>query len=588
MKRPQVIRLQVLVLVLLTVLVIVRGFSGGSRPEGVIVFTGVESNRLLEGAFGLNDAAPVHISATGSVESRSDTSLAAYGWILDHQTREPVWVMSSAHSTPGNGLLVHADTTVMLPPGFYEVYFASFGGDVSARHSRSFFSRIFDDRSHWVNDSGDWELVVTMAEGPGHAFLPVSHEELQLTAPEPLWSSGPLPNRSSATELLQVRRPIDLNVYSIGEIDGTARDFGWMVRATSDDTLWHLSDQNPVFAGGASVNRLVRDVVSLDTGIHVIGYATDQTHAFGSWRANPPYDPYGWGLRVDPVHAADTAAVSRFDPWTQRQPAVSLAPVANDEQRSARIRIEDSTAVIVYGLGEIGRRRYDYGTLRSEADDRVIWEMTLDDAVPAGGHANNRRQINFLTLQPGDYVLEYSTDGSHAFGDWRNGEPDHPDRWGVTIFTMDGTALGEVDVEVAEPPSPVVTSPSDVPPAQGPYLVELTGVENDESISQAFILDQTTDVHVRALGEVMLSNRYDFAWIENTATGETVWEMTYENTEPGGGADRNRSFDGNLKLPPGRYRAHFQTDFSHAFGDFRDGEAPSEPEAWGITIQPSQ
>src|SRR5690606_22743832 len=37
---------------------------------------------------------------------------------------------------------------------------------------------------------------------------------------------------------------------------------------------------------------------------------------------------------------------------------------------------------------------------------------------------------------PGRYTLGYQTDESHAYGHWLHGEPDHPERWGVTLFPL--------------------------------------------------------------------------------------------------------------------------------------------------------
>jgi len=86
------------------------------------------------------------------------------------------------------------------------------------------------------------------------------------------------------------------------------------------------------------------------------------------------------------------------------------------------------------------------------------------------------------------------------------------------------------------------------------------------------------------VGELSISGRYDYGWIERTGTGEVVWEMTWEHTRPAGGDARNRRADTTLTLTPGSYTAHFRTDFSHAYGQF-EYPAPDEPEAWGLRIE---
>jgi hypothetical protein len=99
----------------------------------------------------------------------------------------------------------------------------------------------------------------------------------------------------------------------------------------------------------------------------------------------------------------------------------------------------------------------------------------------------------------------------------------------------------------------------------------------------AFRLDESSRIHVLAVGEISISGRYDYGWIENAETGEIVWEMTWQNTEPAGGADRNRRYNGALTLEPGNYVVHYNSDFSHAYGDFGD-EPPLDQENWGIQI----
>ena len=61
--------------------------------------------------------------------------------------------------------------------------------------------------------------------------------------------------------------------------------------------------------------------------------------------------------------------------------------------------------------------------------------------------------------------------------------------------------------------------------------------------------------------------------------------MTWNRWEsqPAGGDEGNRMFDGIVELSAGTYEVHFRTDASHAFGAF-DTDQPAMPEAWGITI----
>ena len=101
--------------------------------------------------------------------------------------------------------------------------------------------------------------------------------------------------------------------------------------------------------------------------------------------------------------------------------------------------------------------------------------------------------------------------------------------------------------------------------------------------TRAFELDREAKLHIQAVGEITFSSQYDYGWIERVDDGDIVWEMLLDNTQPAGGAERNRRFDGVVTLSPGRYVARFITDASHHYGFFGD-EAPDDPEAWGITV----
>ena len=115
----------------------------------------------------------------------------------------------------------------------------------------------------------------------------------------------------------------------------------------------------------------------------------------------------------------------------------------------------------------------------------------------------------------------------------------------------------------------------------GEVLVSFTRVRNDEHRRASFRMRQAVSIRIYALGEILPSGAYDYAWIED-ANGETVWTMSRENTTVAGGSAKNRLFDGTLALEAGRYTAHYITDDSHAYGDFH--QPPNDPASWGVVI----
>jgi hypothetical protein len=65
---------------------------------------------------------------------------------------------------------------------------------------------------------------------------------------------------------------------------------------------------------------------------------------------------------------------------------------------------------------------------------RVIWKMTYDMTVHAGGASKNRLFRGRLPLPAGEYELHYQSDGSHAYRSWNAAKPHDPRSWGITII----------------------------------------------------------------------------------------------------------------------------------------------------------
>ncbi len=609
MKRPGIIRFQLLLLAVVTLLVLWRSTQPSPPPDGLIVYSDIEPDLLLEETFRVEQPVRVVIDATGSFESEEQAdsvSLAAYGWILRREDRAVVWDMHSAPLQQGDNTLVLVADTVEFQPGVYDVYFTSYGNEEVSSIGLSLLDGLFDlsvgDGHFWRNDADEWRMVVralgdTLAgrvhlDAASALFLP-GEEEL-------LWTSAPMEGRETAEHLFGVIQPAEVRVYAVGEIGEERMDFGWIEEVSSGERVWDMRRENTVPAGGWEVNRMFDGTVSLPPGLYRAVFRTDPRQNYGDWVRNPPFDPAGWGVSL---FTAVPEAVRPVDPWEEQEPFVRINRVGDNERHIARFRVHAPARIAVYALGEMGdEERYDYARITAGPSERVVWEMTPERSLPAGGR-NNRRELAFLDLPPGIYTATYQTDDSHSYAGWSHGEPDYPERWGVTLFhvdkdtdpsaievlTVDREAFSEApDAEddsafAAAPGRPADRRRFSGEGAPGAPLVDLTGLGNRERVSAPFTFDGEGFLRIRAVGEVSLSGQYDYGWIEHAETGETVWEMTWQNTIPAGGDDRNRMFVGTLSLAPGDYTVYFTTDFSHAYGDFEDN-APNDPEAWGIRM----
>ena len=121
-----------------------------------------------------------------------------------------------------------------------------------------------------------------------------------------------------------------------------------------------------------------------------------------------------------------------------------------------------------------------------------------------------------------------------------------------------------------------------VPEIDAPMIAAIEDVKNGEVREARFALDAPRRLRVFAVGEGSDENVYDYAWLEDSATGEVVWFMNPLEAEPAGGAAKNRKFDAPIVLPAGDYVLRYRADDSHAHGDWNDVPPPGG--FWGVLV----
>jgi hypothetical protein len=171
-------------------------------------------------------------------------------------------------------------------------------------------------------------------------------------------------------------------------------------------------------------------------------------------------------------------------------------------------------------------------------------------------------------------VAYFVSDDSHDPEEWNGVPPFDPEGWGLTLRVDDPAARAAVRPFAYEP----------VPTGQ--TLVSLRGVGDDELRSEGFTLLRPMDVRIYAIGEGRDGDMFDYGWIVDAATRRRVWTMGYAATQHAGGADKNRLFDGTLRLDAGSYLVYFKTDGSHSANEWNSA-APAEGQYWGISVFPT-
>jgi hypothetical protein len=226
----------------------------------------------------------------------------------------------------------------------------------------------------------------------------------------------------------------------------------------------------------------------------------------------------------------------------------------------------------IFAIGEgTGERMVDYAWIFDAEHHKRAWTMRYEDTEHAGGGQKNRLFDGTVRLAAGSYVVYYRSDGSHSADDWNSAPPAEARYWGVSVFPASGR-LNRADIAPLERRGRGGST----------LLAEIANMGDDEDARITFRLAAPTRVRVYALGEGRDENMFDYGFIAD-ATSRIVWEMKYDETEPAGGSDKNRMFDGVIDLPAGSYVLRYHSDGSHSRAGW-NADPPDDPESWGISV----
>ena len=251
------------------------------------------------------------------------------------------------------------------------------------------------------------------------------------------------------------------------------------------------------------------------------------------------------------------------------QAIVAIQRVGEDETQPVGFTLSESTNLRVISMGEgVGREMLDYGWIVDASNHRMVWSMDYSDTYRAGGASKNRIVDDVIHVGAGSYIAYYTTDVGHSFGNWNSASsaPPNPELWGLTILPVDGNVAAVASYD-----------PNDN------VVAQIVRVGDRENRSRRFALDESTTISVYSLGEGEDGEMYDYATILRADDHSTVWTMDYNDTEWGGGAEKNRMASENLTLPAGDYFLRYESDGSHSYGDWNLA-APNDPASWGVTV----
>ncbi|MEP5613006.1 MAG: hypothetical protein ABJP45_12195 [Cyclobacteriaceae bacterium] len=549
-----------------------------------IVLDDVYPEEVASEGFTLTANSSVKIEGIGSVFYEDWKAIVYYGWIIDSRTREVVWhlfdEMKDRDFRESDGK-IDFKANVDLEKGDYEAYFAAaysngndwndWGNTWAVKNFNDVVERIFDSRDrqkYRSSYSDEFYMKVSSANLQKASMSELLNNSLRNS----ILSFNRMGDNESEKQGFSLTAETDVRIYSVGEGNkGETFDYLWIYDARTREVVFEIEYDNTDFAGGAEKNLKFDEVITLKAGDYIASYASDDSHSYEKWNSLPPDDPQFWGATIWPASDNDRKNVVPFREPKTLKPLVDLTRVRDDELLSKGFSIKRGMDVRVLCLGEEGSDGMaDYGWIMNANTRDKVWKMKEYRSDHAGGARKNRKVSEVITLPAGDYIVYYSTDGSHAYNDWNSARPHEEEMWGISIWATDESDLKNV---TAFEPSDFVNKNS---------LVEILMVRDDEYIRESFTLDQDTDVRVLAIGEGSDGDMHDYGYIRDES-GRTIWEMEYRDSDHAGGSSKNREFNERLTLKKGTYRVTFRSDGSHSYGRW-NASPPSDEEMWGLQI----
>ncbi|MEO0557537.1 MAG: hypothetical protein AAF170_05065 [Bacteroidota bacterium] len=390
-------------------------------------------------------------------------------------------------------------------------------------------------------------------------------------------------------QAFRVTSEVRLAIDASGSIETAGADttvlaaLPWISRRSDGDVVWQMPARRP--DRGTYVS--LRDTITLEPGLYDAYLSTygdptvrvvERGESLGgrvrsvlsgegrAWHG----DARRWKLIVSVLSGEATHNVrSREDEpeWTEDESTLwRSGPVRSRNREEVLLRVGSPSELAVRAMGEVvdGVVRDSAYVVRLPEQD-TVWVFTEGDW--AGGASMNRRTRATVALEPGLYRAVYESDQSHAWRDWTATPPWAPWMWGL---------------DLSRQPDADIVLFTDADPAGLPIISQFDCVGPDAELEDVFTLPEATTVILKGVGEISRESAYDWGELKRPS-GETLFRMTRETTEPAGGTDRNRKATEILSLEAGTYILRYVSDGSHHCDSF-SGDEPRDESLWGIAV----
>jgi len=424
----------------------VAPFTPPKEMPGVVMkATRVGDSACVRRAFVL--AEPMNLTVYAIGEGIPGQELVDGAWIVDARDRRRVWSMREDCEWAGGATKNHRSVSeIDLPGGEYVLYYSS-----DDTHSP------MDWNSEPPTDPLNWGVTIAVRdERDRKNFKAVPYQEEENV----IVKLTKVRDDEHRTTGFALKKDAQVRIYALGERSNSMKqmaDFGSILDARTRARVWTMDVDRTQHAGGAAKNRSIDEVITLPRGNYLVVYTTDDSHAYGSWNSDPPCDRENYGITVmGSGPTFNPAVVGKYVEEQDRALIAQISRPGNDEDRSEPFRLDRTTRVRIYAIGEgASRTMYDYAWIEEVRTGNIVWEMTYAMTFHAGGDRKNRMVSTSILLERGEYRLRWRSDDSHSYGDWNSDPPQDQQYWGVTLSRDDGAGPSVADPPMAPlPPEP--------------------------------------------------------------------------------------------------------------------------------------
>jgi hypothetical protein len=403
---------------------IIDKFHKKKKEQAIIAMTDILDSDFLQQGFTLTESGEFEIYAIGEAFDGEEFD---YGWISSANSGKKIWEMTDGMSEHAGGAIKNRiwRNKIRLEPGEYWVYYST---DDSHSPQGWNANPPYDPIFYGINITGI----------PGK-FNPESVKEVIKLKVKPIIDIRRVGNDEYIEEAFEIDEQMKIRIHALGEgRHGEMFDYAWITNIENGEKVWTMNFNETRHGGGASKNRMIDIIITLPTGKYKVSYLSDGSHSYEHFNSQKPYEPANWGIAVYPADVKYSEKHIRKLAENTESPYLitQLIKVRDDQHLRKGFSLDKETEIRVYAIGEGSwDEMYDYGWIE-DGDEDIVWEMTYENTRWAGGAKKNRKVEAIITLKPGDYVLNYTTDDSHSFNDFNDDPPDDPINYGISLYRV--------------------------------------------------------------------------------------------------------------------------------------------------------